>query len=142
MKPEARALIKMLKFDVEHPASKAVLKTYFASTVRASSYPNLLTQDITGMAVKAYLVTYDYSLPATQLRLSQFARSMCQNFATLQSDGHPKWKEVSLDMPQLGQGWTYYPATARELGRCAAMRPAPKPARMCTTEQKILCLCE
>ena len=140
MKPEARALIKLLKLDVEQPASKAALKTYFPITVRAASYPNLLTEDIAGMAVKAYLVTYDYNLPATQTRLAQFAKSMCQNFEQLQSEGHPKWKEVSLAMPQLGQGWSYYAPTAKELALCA--QKAVKPAKVCTTEQKILGLCE
>ncbi len=142
MKPEARALIRLLKLDVEHAASKAALKTYFPVTVRASSYPNLLSEDIPGLAVKAYLVTYDYNRSDTQLRLGQFAKSLCRNFGTLQSDGHPKWKEVSLAMPQLGQGWAYYPATTRELGRCASTRPPPKPVRACSTEQKILGLCE
>jgi uncharacterized protein len=142
MKAEARSLIKLLKLDPENPASKAALKTYFASTVKASNYPNLLTEDLPGMAVKAFLVTYDYNLAGTQARLSQFARSLCVNFDSLQSQGHPKWKEVSLDMPQLGQGWTYYPATARELGRCSTLRTAAKPVRACSTEQKILGLCD
>ena len=35
MKPEARALIKLLKFDAEHPPSKAALKTYFPTPVCA-----------------------------------------------------------------------------------------------------------
>jgi TRAP transporter TAXI family solute receptor len=142
MKTEARSLIKLLKLDPENPASKAALKTYFASTVKATNYPNLLTEDVPGMAVKAFLVTYDYNLAGTQARLSQFARSLCLNFDSLQAQGHPKWKEVSLDLPQLGQGWSYYPVTSRELGRCASLRPPPKPVRVCTTEQKILGLCE
>lgn len=142
MKAEARSLIKLLKLDPENVASKAALKTYFPSTVKATNYPNLLTEDLTGMAVKAFLVTYDYNLAGTQGRLAQFARSLCVNFQALQSQGHPKWKEVSLDMPQLGQGWAYYPPTTRELNRCAQLRPPPKPARACSTEQKILGLCE
>jgi uncharacterized protein len=143
MKPEARALIRLLKFDAENPASKAALKTYFATTVRASSYPNLLAEDIPAMTVKAYLVTYDYSRAFTQARLGQFAKSLCQNFKTLQEQGHPKWKEVSLAMPQLGQGWTYFPPTARELARCTSPAVAVKPAaKACTTEKKILGLCE
>jgi TRAP transporter TAXI family solute receptor len=140
MKPEARALIKLLKFDAEQPGSQAALKTYFATTVRAASYPNLLTEDIPALSVKAYLVTYDYNMAATKGRLGQFARSLCDNFVHLQSNGHPKWKEVSLAMPQLGQGWSYYAPTAQELGRCA--QRAAKPAKVCTTEQKILGLCE
>jgi len=140
MKPEARALIKLLKFDADNPVSKAALKTYFATAVRASSYPNLLTEDIPGIAVKAYLVTYDYNQAATKSRLGLFAKSLCDNFGPLQTGGHPKWKEVSLSMPPLGQGWSYFAPTAQEFTRCA--QKAAKPAKACTTEQKILGLCE
>jgi len=141
MKPEARALIKLLKIDPNHPATKAALKTYFASGIRAASYPNLLTEDVPGFAVKAFLVTYDYSLPATLANLSRFAKSMCQNFEALQSQGHPKWKEVELAMPEVGKGWVYSPPTAREFKRCAAQVKSVR-AKACTTEQKILGLCE
>lgn len=140
MKAEARDLIKLLHFNREHPASQAVLKTYFPSTVRAANYPQLLNDDLPGIAVKAYLVTYDYNTAHTKTRLGQFARSLCDNFGQLQSAGHPKWKEVSLAMPQLGQGWSYFQPTAQELSRCV-QRP-PKPTKACSTEQKILGLCE
>jgi TRAP transporter TAXI family solute receptor len=140
MKPEARALIKLLKFDSEQPGSQAVLKTYFPTTVRAANYANLLAEDVPGIAVKAYLVTYDYNQAATKNRLGQFAKALCDNFGQLQSAGHPKWKEVSLAMPQLGQGWSYFAPTAQEINRCL-QRPV-KPAKVCSTEQKILGLCE
>ncbi|HEU0201603.1 MAG TPA: C4-dicarboxylate ABC transporter substrate-binding protein, partial [Burkholderiaceae bacterium] len=97
-------------------------------------------EDIDGLAVKAFLVTYDYNLAATQANLSKFARSLCVNFDRLQKDGHPKWKEVQLAMPDLGKGWAYYPPIARELRRCTAEAKPARPA--CTTEQKILGLCE
>lgn len=140
MKDEARTLIKLLRFDPNHPTSKEILKTYFPSSVRASNYPALLKEDLPGIAVKAFLVTYDYKLNTTTAYLSKFGKSLCDNFATLQSQGHPKWKEVELAMPELGRGWQYYPPIARELKRCTG--PA-KPARAaCTTEQKILGLCE
>ena len=106
MKPEARALIKLLKFDPTHPASQAALKTYFPTTIRAANYPNILTEDIAGLAVKAYLVTYDYSMTYTKDALAKFARSLCTNFDRLQQDGHPKWKEVQLAMPD-HPGGTY-----------------------------------
>ena len=140
MKPEARQLIKLLKFDPANPASATALKTYFPATIKAASYPNLLTEDIPALSVKAYLVTYDYNMAATKSRLGLFARSLCDNFVHLQSNGHPKWKEVSLAMPQLGQGWSYYGPTAQELGRCA--QRTAKPSKVCSTEQKILGLCE
>lgn len=151
MKPEARQLIKLLKFDAARPESQAALKTYFAATVRATSYPNLITEDQAGLAVKAYLVTYDYALGSTVWQLRKFARSLCQNFATLQESGHPKWREVELTQPALGRGWLYYPPVARELRFCTPGRRAPAaaaalapaaPARACQQQDRILGLCK
>ena len=143
MKPEARELIKLLRFDPEQPASKEALKTYFPAVVRKSSYPNLLSEDIQGLAVKAFLVTYDYNLKQTAQYLSRFARSLCQNFGALQTTGHPKWKDVDLSLPDLGEGWSYYPATARELRSCSNSRNAGQgPSRgACTPQEQVLGLC-
>jgi TRAP transporter TAXI family solute receptor len=143
MKPEARDLIKLLKFDAKHPASAEALKTYFPATVRATSYPNLLTEDLPGLAVKAFLVTYDYKLDLTVGHLTRFVRSLCTNFATLQSQGHPKWREVELAMPALGRGWLYYPPMAREMRACLVGQPPPmKTTASCTQQERILGLCK
>ncbi len=149
MKPEARALIKLLKFDAARPESQAALKTYFAATVRAASYPNLLSEDLPGLAVKAYLVTYDYALGSTVGQLRKFARALCRNFAALQASGHPKWREVELAWPELGRGWLYYPPMARELKACVggggavAVVPKPAPAAsICRQQDRILGLCK
>lgn len=142
MKPEARKLIKLLKFDPSNPASAAAFKTYFPVTIRASSYPNLLTADIPGAAVKAFLVTYDYTLGGSVDRLSKFARSLCQNFPKLQAEGHPKWREVQLALPDLPHGWLYYPPMQRELKSCIAQMQSKPPAPVCTQEAKILGLCK
>jgi TRAP transporter TAXI family solute receptor len=143
MKPEARQLIKLLKFDPNQVASRAALKTYIATTVRAASYPNLLTEDIPSLAIKAYLVTYDYSLKATETNLRRFARSLCQNFSTLQAQGHPKWREVELALPDLGRGWIYYPASTSELRACTTARAKPKAPvqKPCSQQEQILGLC-
>ena len=149
MKPEAKQLIKLLKFDPNHPASKAALSTYFPATVRASSYPNLLAEDLPSLAVKAFLVTYDYKMNYTIDYLSKFARSLCQNFGKLQAEGHPKWREVQLALPELGRGWLYYPPMARELRTCvansqkpqAAAKAAKPAARPCTQQERLLGLC-
>lgn len=141
MKPAARQLIKLLKFDPSRPESQAALKTYFAATVRATSYPNLLAEDLPAVAVKAYLVTYDYALGSTVSSLRKFARSLCQNFGTLQSQGHPKWREVDLTLPALGRGWIYYPPMARELQNCAAGRQVAVPEKSCTQQERVLGLC-
>ena len=118
MKPEARQLIKLLRFDPNHPSSRELLKSYFAATVRQSSYPNLLSEDVPGVAVKAFLVTYDYNLKTTVQHLRRFAKSLCDNMQSLLAHGHPKWKEVELSLPALGEGWSYYPPAAREIERC------------------------
>jgi TRAP transporter TAXI family solute receptor len=145
MKPEARQLLKLLRFDPEHPSSKAALGTYVGATIRAASYPNLLSDDLPGLAVQAYLVTYDYDRSATITSLTRFARSLCQNFATLQAKGHPKWREVQLALPPLKAGWSYYPPMQKELASCLsrqpARQPARPPARPCSQQERVLGLC-
>jgi TRAP transporter TAXI family solute receptor len=144
MKPAARQLIKLLRFDATSPAGAAALKIYFPATVRAASYPNLLTEDVPAVAVKAFLVTYDYSLDTTVDHLERFAKSLCRHFGALQAEGHPKWREVNLALPELGRGWTYFAPMARVLRRCAASEAAVKAPRVaagCTARQQALGLC-
>jgi TRAP transporter TAXI family solute receptor len=143
MRPEAQKFIKLLKFDPDHPSSKVALQTYAYSTVRAKSYPNLLTQDFTTIAVGAFLVTYDYNMQGTVAALSRFGRSLCQNFSKLQAEGHPKWREVSLSLPDLSPGWTYYQPTAREIRNCVAGKGKvrAKTGKLCSAEERILGLC-
>jgi len=142
MKPEAQKFIKLLKFDPEHPSSKLPLTVYSYSTIVASSYPNLLREDFTTISVGAFLVTYDYNLESTVDHLVRFARSLCQNFSTLQAQGHPKWREVSLSLPTLGPGWTYYPPTTKEIRACLAKTKAPvKAGKKCSAEERILGFC-
>src|SRR5947209_715628 len=143
MKPEAQKFIKFLKFDPSHHTSKQPVSIYVPSVVRASSYPNILTEDFTTIAVGAFLVTYDYNLQTTVDYLVRFARSLCQNFSALQAKGHPKWREVSLALPALNKGWTYYPPTTRELRQCTgAGATSPSTPRACTSEERILGFCK
>ena len=142
MKPEAQKFIKLLKFDPAHPSSKLPLTVYSHSVVSASSYPNLLKEDFTTVSVGAFLVTYDYNLQFTVGNLIRFARSLCQNFPTLQAQGHPKWREVSLSLPTLGPGWIYYPPTTREIRACLAKTKTPaRSSRKCSAEERILGFC-
>ncbi|HVE50601.1 MAG TPA: C4-dicarboxylate ABC transporter substrate-binding protein, partial [Casimicrobiaceae bacterium] len=147
MRPEAKEAIRLLKFDAAHPTSQNALKTYFRANVLATNYPNLLTEDLPSLAVKAMLVTYDYDLKRTRNSLVRFARALCENFPTLQQKGHPKWREVSISQPDLGRGWFYYPPTSRELSTCSAPRAAPTaapppPARACPQLERVLGLCD
>lgn len=149
MKPQSRQLIKLLKFDPDHPSRKTVLKTYFSTRVLASNYPNLLTADLPSLAVKAFLVTYDFQSKDTESHLRQMARSLCTNFPTLQAKGHPKWREVGLALPDLGRGWIYYAPTAREIRSCIAggaskagfPAAAPPVDKACSQQERILGLC-
>ena len=148
MKPEAKQLVRLLKVDPRHPTTKAALQTYIAATIRSASYPNWLEQDVDGLAVKSYLVTYDYNYRVTVDHLSQFARSLCQNFPVLQTEGHPKWRDVRLALPALGKGWAYYGPTERVLRGCGDPSTAPRPAApaskaegACTQQEQILGLC-
>lgn len=142
MKPEARQLIKLLKFDPKQPESAAALEIYFPATVRASSYPNLLSEDLPGLAVKAFLVTYDYTRDNTIGYLTRFARSLCQNFGLLQAQGHPKWREVELALPDLGRGWAYYQPMAREMRNCLSNKPFVRANGTCSQQERILGLCK
>lgn len=142
MKPEAQKYIKLLKFDPAHPTSKLPLTVYAQSIVRAASYPNLLKDNFTTISVGALLVTFNFEDQFTAGNLVRFARSMCQNFATLQAKGHPKWREVSLSFPQLGPGWNYYQPAVAEIRACLGNPGAgAKPARQCSAEERILGLC-
>jgi|ERR1022692_124062 TRAP transporter TAXI family solute receptor len=149
MKPEAKDLIKLLKFDATNPASKDALKTYFPAAIYARSYPNLLKEDLPGIAVKAFLVTYDYNLQQTVGYLARFAKSLCQNFSLLQEKGHPKWKDVQLSLPELGEGWSYYPPTAKQIRACDVHSPIgvstsrqPQFRGACSPVETVLGLCE
>ena len=144
MKPEARQFIKLLKVDRGHPSTKSVLRTYFPATVRAASYPNILTDDVPAFAVRAFLVTYDYNLRDTKKSLARLAESLCENFPKLTTKGHPKWKEVELALPELGRGWYYYRPTTDQLRSCIRSNVAKvsrPPIRACTQSERILGLC-
>ena len=67
--------------------------------------------------------------------------------------GHAKWKEVKLELPALGKGWSYYPPMERAMRNCIAQqgagapaglrqsRPAGPAARSCTQQEKVMGLC-
>jgi TRAP transporter TAXI family solute receptor len=141
MQPEARQLIRLLKVDPDEPRTREALRTYFNATVRATSYPNLLDADLPALAVKAFLVTYDYNLQGTVQALTRFARALCDNFETLRDKGHAKWKEVDLSLPELGEGWSYYAPTTRQLRACRSVSPASVGNHACSQVENVLGLC-
>lgn len=146
MKPEARQLIKLLRLDDKAPEIVRATRTYFPAIIRSASYPNWLLEDVPTLTVKAFLVTYDYNLKMTQDYMHRFAQALCLNFDNLQNYGHPKWKQVKMELPQLGKGWSYYPPMERVLRACVANRakaaPVARPAnKACSQQEKVLGLC-
>ena len=51
MRPEAQKYIKLLKFDPQHPSSKQPLTVYSYATVNVASYPHLIKEPFTTIAV-------------------------------------------------------------------------------------------
>jgi hypothetical protein len=129
--------------DASHPSTDVVQKIYFPATVRATSYPNVLAEDVPSFAVKAFLVTYDYGFNKTKQSLARLAQSLCEHFDALRTSGHPKWREVEMTLPDLVRGWFYYAPTAREIRACISSAAAKKvpPMRACSQHERILGLC-
>jgi hypothetical protein len=98
------------------------MRTYFPTIVHPASYPNWLSEEVPTFTVKAYLVTYDRDSETTKAYLNLFAQSLCINFNALRNQGHPKWKEVKIELPALSKGWSYYAPTEQELRSCMARR--------------------
>src|SRR5262249_2712732 len=83
MKPEARQYIRLLDLDSQAGASPAVSGTYNSATIRASSYPSWLANDVPTLSVKSMLVTYDFQSAGLRDSLTRFAQSMCTNIDKL-----------------------------------------------------------
>ena len=122
MKPEARKFVKLLRWSPRHPASERVYSKYRPMTVRSRSYPNLLAEDLPALGVRTVLIANDHESKTLRDALARLARSLCRNLPALQQGGHPKWREVSASLPDLGPGWVYHPATAKEINLCIADR--------------------
>ncbi|MPW20335.1 TAXI family TRAP transporter solute-binding subunit [Paraburkholderia sp. CNPSo 3157] len=156
MNPDLLSQIRFLRLDANAPETARAKETYFPATIRQGSYPNWLKEDVPTLTVKAFLVTYDYGLRDTVSNLNRFADSLCNNFDVLQEKGHPKWKQVKLELPPLTKGWQYYPPIERHLRACIAHRAAGTPTtasaqqqpappkvnkRPCSDQERLLLLC-
>jgi hypothetical protein len=132
MNPDLLQQIRFLRVDSNAPETARARQTYFPATIRTSSYPNWLKEDVPTWTVKAFLVTYDYGLRDTVGNLNRFADSLCDNFDNLQEHGHPKWKQVKLELPSLSKGWQYYPPVEKHLRACLARRASMQAAGAAT----------
>jgi len=139
VEPGVEKYFKLLKLDPSAPASIKAMEAYPPAAIKATSYPNWLTQDMPTHSVKTLLVTYDYSQKDTRNSLLHFGQSLCRNFASLQKNGHPKWQQVKLDLPPLEDGQIYFGPTESVLRSCDSNKN--RFGKNCTLERKILGLC-
>lgn len=135
MKPEARGFVKLLKFDPSHATSKEVTAIYSPTTILATSYPNLLTEDLPALSVGIYLVSHGRG-DALQAR---FAQSWCQNLDRLRTDSHPALRSLPDLPPALPKDWSYSRPFERALLACRDDKPAP--VETCTPDERALGLC-
>lgn len=140
MKPEARRFIKLLKFDAAGPGAASALRLYDEAAVRASSYPNLLDEDLPALAATVYLVAYGPRRDPDEARLTRLAQAWCKELPRLQGEGQPLWREVGLAPVELKPEWHYARTAARELAACSgAAAPLHPPA--CSQQERVLGLC-
>jgi uncharacterized protein len=121
MQPEARRYIRLLKFDRNHSSAAAVYKVYSASTLRVSSYPRLLDQDLPALAVRLYLVVHGKPEGTVAKQLDRIGTAYCTEVPRMRSGGHPKWAEVPRGLPILAPGWHYSEASTPGLARCLGL---------------------
>ena len=141
MKPEARQFIKLLKFDATAPTAASALRLYDATTVRATSYPNLLDEDLPALSTTLYLVTYGPRRDEDDARLVRFAKAWCQQLPRMQTDGLPLWHEVELAPAELKLDWHYARTAVQEISACSG-GTASLPAPTCSQQERVLGLCQ
>lgn len=116
-KREASELVKLLELDTTNPI-EAITNIYYSNTIKRTNY-EWMEKDVLTLAVKAYLITYNYPQKFNQDYLRSFARSLGKNLSGLENhtDTHPKWKEVFHRLESLPGGWEYYEPTYSELSK-------------------------
>ena len=107
------ALFEDPRIDAERfhllPVADPVLETvYSPATIVAGTYP-FVTEDVSGIAVKAVLMTFDYDRARNAYHgascdaVADAAHLVLTRFDTLRETGHPKWQ--SVDMTAIPPGW-------------------------------------
>ena len=118
---------KLLKRD-KHTTSKIY---YDKVKIKSSSY-SWLNYDVPTFAVKAYLIVYDDSSKKFENQIRDFAIQFRKQLDILKRYGHPKWKNVKEELPNvLPGGWEYY----------EPFKDAWKYAK-CTQDEQLMGLCE
>lgn len=134
---------RLLALRPGQAALKKAQDVYYPTEITSQSYA-WLGANVPTLSVKAYLITYDYPQEFNRQAIGAFAKSLCENYGGLISQGHRKWKQVdwSPDRPvlePLKAGWRYYSVTQPILSSCRGGKPTAPPA--CTPERALLKLC-
>jgi uncharacterized protein len=82
---------KIRLLNVNHPELE---EFYGKAYIPEMLYP-WQSDSINTYAVNAILITYDYASPTRQAEIKDLVNAIIKNLPILQSDGHPKWKEVA-----------------------------------------------
>jgi uncharacterized protein len=139
LEPSVEKNFRLLQLDESHPSTQRAAKTYSSGVIKSSSYPQWIKQDMATFSVKTYLLTRDSSDTTKQQYIRQFTKALCSNFRNLQQQGHPKWRQVSLDLPPLIVGLHYHALAERELRQCTIR--LPQITTPCVWSQKAMGLC-
>jgi uncharacterized protein len=108
------------KFHLVNITEPQLQATYNKATIPAGTYP-FQTEEVEGIAVKAVLMTYDYTPSKSAYHAqsckaaSDIAAVLLANLDRFRAEGHPKWKDV--DLTALPPGW--------QVGDCVKAGMAP-----------------
>lgn len=141
MKPEARQFIKLLRFDVSHPSSAEVLKVFSETTISASSYKSLLTEDLPGIALTSYLVVYRPRFDTSDPWMRAFARSWCLNAERIRASEYSKILAPTFSPMKSGDRWPYASSKLFAPADCSASTELGSIAT-CPDEDRGLGLCD
>lgn len=107
------------------PLDDKALDNYLTATIPAGTY-KWQERDVKTVAVKAVLMTFNYAGEQCQ-NVAKVAKVIRENKEWLNVNGHPKWREVSLD--ERLPAWPQYECVAKDGAQPKAKGPEIKIVR-------------
>ena len=142
MKPEARKLIKLLKFDPANPAERGRAEDLLSGDDPRGELSQSAGRGHPGAAVKAFLVTYDYKLGGSVSRLAQL-RALAVPELPAAAGRRPS--EVARSAAR-GAGaaarLAVLPADGARTAHLRRPQGVAAPVLACTQQAKVLGLCK
>jgi hypothetical protein len=105
------------------PVSSAKAAEFYPKTKIPANTYSWQPADVSTLAVKAVLVSYDFRNLDCEL-VGRLGQLVYENFNWLKENGHPKWKSVDLNYPL--KGWEQYDCVKKYLAKKA---PQAAPAQ-------------